>query len=110
LEFLRGVDEKLAVLTFGHDTPCLELVTKRGGHNHPSLFIQAVEVLAKEHFVISRPSVLSSDPIPVSVCDTITHIAPHVNSLPPNGSDRDATKPLDEMDYAANAATGQRVG
>jgi hypothetical protein len=48
-----------------------------------------VEVLAKEHFIFSRPSVLSSDPITVSVSDTMAHFAPHVNPLPPAEGARD---------------------
>jgi hypothetical protein len=98
VELFGCVDEKLPVLAFGHDTACLEVVTKRGGHNHPSFFIQAVEVLAKEHFIFSRPSVLSSDPITVSVSDTMTHFAPHVNPLPPTEGSTDATKPPLLMD------------
>jgi hypothetical protein len=54
---LSGREEcELTILSLGNDTTVFETTAKPGGHDHPALLVEAVEVLAEEHFWFS-PSI-----------------------------------------------------
>ena len=59
LELAGREEDELTVLPLGEDTTVFETTAKTGGHDHPALPVETVEVRAKEHCFAS-PSVLMS--------------------------------------------------
>jgi hypothetical protein len=90
LEIVCSPDDELSILSLGDDTAVLETTAKTGGQDHPSLAIEAVEVLAEEHFcsfpfslTVRFPPCLGLRPISGTQDATMTHFAPLVNLYDP---------------------------
>ena len=82
LELAGREEDDLTVLALGEDTTVFETTAKTGGHDHPALPVETVEVLAKEHCCVSPSVLMSLTPFSRAVSATMTHFIPLVNLFP----------------------------